>query len=165
INPTTKTITLTYTKYPSEHSDVLGELFFYAAVDHNKVKIEKDIDLDFKVGHKTKIGGKLHYQGPGKKIESILEKSAWQDGANKSLLQYALAINRKGIDLKEVNVQDRLDDDAKGVQIDQNSIRIYEVRWSWKNGEWKHDNEKDVTTNHQIKMDDDKRGFQTYLGN
>lgn len=165
INPTTKTITLTYTKYPSEHSDVLGELFFYAAVDHNKVKIEKDIDLDFKVGHKTKIGGKLHYQGPGKKIESILEKSAWQDGANKSLLQYALAINRKGIDLKEVNVQDRLDDDAKGIQIDQNSIRIYEVRWSWKNGEWKHDNEKDVTTNHQIKMDDDKRGFQTYLGN
>ena len=165
INPTTKTITLTYTKYPSEHSDVLGELFFYAAVDHNKVKIEKDIDLDFKVGHKTKIGGKLHYQGPGKKIESILEKSAWQDGANKSLLQYALAINRKGIDLKEVNVQDRLDDDAKGVQIDQNSIRIYEVRWSWKNGEWKHDNDKDVTTNHQIKMDDDKRGFQTYLGN
>lgn len=165
INPTTKTITLTYTKYPSEHSDVLGELFFYAAVDHNKVKIEKDIDLDFKVGHKTKIGGKLHYQGPGKKIESVLEKSAWQDGANKSLLQYALAINRKGIDLKEVNVQDRLDDDAKGIQIDQNSIRIYEVRWSWKNGEWKHDNEKDVTTNHQIKMDDDKRGFQTYLGN
>ncbi|WP_247906671.1 Spy0128 family protein [Streptococcus anginosus] len=165
INPTTKTITLTYTKYPSEHSDVLGELFFYAAVDHNKVKIEKDIDLDFKVGHKTKIGGKLHYQGPGKKIESILEKSAWQDGANKSLLQYALAINRKGIDLKEVNVQDRLDDDAKGIQIDQSSIRIYEVRWSWKNGEWKHDNEKDVTTNHQIKMDDDKRGFQTYLGN
>lgn len=117
INPTTKTITLTYTKYPSEHSDVLGELFFYAAVDHNKVKIEKDIDLDFKVGHKTKIGGKLHYQGPGKKIESILEKSAWQDGANKSLLQYALAINRKGLDLKEVNVQDRLDDDAKGIQI------------------------------------------------
>lgn len=165
INPTTKTITLTYIKYPSEHSDVLGELFFYAAVDHNKVKIEKDIDLDFKVGHKTKIGGKLHYQGPGKKIESILEKSAWQDGANKSLLQYALAINRKGIDLKEVNVQDRLDDDAKGIQIDQSSIRIYEVRWSWKNGEWKHDNEKDVTTNHQIKMDDDKRGFQTYLGN
>lgn len=165
INPTTKTITLTYTKYPSEHSDVLGELFFYAAVDHNKVKIEKDIDLDFKVGHKTKIGGKLHYQGPGKKIESVLEKSAWQDGANKSLLQYALAINRKGIDLKEVNVQDRLDDDAKGIQIDQNSIRIYEVRWSWKNGEWKHDNDKDVTTNHQIKMDDDKRGFQTYLGN
>ncbi|MCY7210480.1 FctA domain-containing protein [Streptococcus sp. IsoGale021] len=165
INPTTKTITLTYTKYPSEHSDVLGELFFYAAVDHNKVKIEKDIDLDFKVGHKTKIGGKLHYQGPGKKIESILEKSAWQDGANKSLLQYALAINRKGLDLKEVNVQDRLDDDAKGIQIDQSSIRIYEVRWSWKNGEWKHDNEKDVTTNHQIKMDDDKRGFQTHLGN
>lgn len=165
INPTTKTITLTYTKYPSEHSDVLGELFFYAAVDHNKVKIEKDIDLDFKVGHKTKIGGKLHYQGPGKKIESILEKSAWQDGANKSLLQYALAINRKGIDLKEVNVQDRLDDDAKGIQIDQSSIRIYEVRWSWKNGEWKYDNEKDVTTNHQIKMDDDKRGFQTHLGN
>ena len=165
INPTTKTITLTYTKYPSEHSDVLGELFFYAAVDHNKVKIEKDIDLDFKVGHKTKIGGKLHYQGPGKKIESILEKSAWQDGANKSLLQYALAINRKGIDLKEVNIQDRLDDDAKGIQIDQSSIRIYEVRWSWKNGEWKHDNEKDVTTNHQIKMDDDKRGFQTHLGN
>ncbi|WP_260843547.1 Spy0128 family protein [Streptococcus constellatus] len=165
INPTTKTITLTYTKYPSEHSDVLGELFFYAAVDHNKVKIEKDIDLDFKVGHKTKIGGKLHYQGPGKKSESILEKSAWQDGANKSLLQYALAINRKGVDLKEVNVQDRLDDDTKGIQIDQNSIRIYEVRWSWENGEWKHDNEKDVTTNHQIKMDDDKRGFQTYLGN
>ena len=165
INPTTKTITLTYTKYPSEHSDVLGELFFYAAVDHNKVKIEKDIDLDFKVGHKTKIDGKLHYQGPGKKIESILEKSAWQDGANKSLLQYALAINRKGIDLKEVNIQDRLDDDAKGIQIDQSSIRIYEVRWSWKNGEWKHDNEKDVTTNHQIKMDDDKRGFQTHLGN
>lgn len=53
IDATTKTITLTYTKYPSEHSDVSGELFFYAAVDHNKVRTEQDLDLQFNIGHKV----------------------------------------------------------------------------------------------------------------
>jgi len=165
IDATTKTITLTYTKYPSEHSDVSGELFFYAAVDHNKVRTEQDLDLQFNIGHKVIPGGKLHYRGPGKKTETIIEKSAWQDEKDKSLFHFVVAINRKGENLTDVNVQDRLDDAyGYGAEIKRDSIRIYEVKWYWDNGEWKHNNDKDVTDTYQVKMDNDNRGFQVKLG-
>ena len=165
IDATAKTITLTYTKYPSQHSDVSGELFFYAAVDHTKVKQETDLNLEFKVGHKTIIGGKLHYQGPGKKTETLIEKSAWQDATDKSLFHFVIAVNRKGDNLTDVKIQDRLDDSTYGVQIVPGSVRILQVEWYWENGEWKHKNDKDVTAQHPVTMDADNRGFQTSLGN
>ncbi|RSJ23205.1 Bone sialoprotein-binding protein precursor [Streptococcus intermedius] len=165
IDATAKTITLTYTKYPSQHSDVSGELFFYAAVDHTKVKQETDLNLEFKVGHKTIIGGKLHYQGPGKKTETLIEKSAWQDATDKSLFHFVIAVNRKGDNLTDVKIQDRLDDSTYGVQIVPGSVRILQVEWYWENGEWKHKNGKDVTAQHPVTMDADNRGFQTSLGN
>ena len=59
INATAKTVTLKYTKYPSEHSDVSGELFFYVAVDHNKIRTKTDLELRFTVGNKVIAGGKM----------------------------------------------------------------------------------------------------------
>lgn len=165
INAATKTVTLTYTDYASKHSDVSGELFFYAAVDHGKVRQETDLNLEFKVGHKTIIGGKLHYKGPGKKTETLIEKSAWQDETDKSLFHFVIAVNRKGDNLTDVKIQDRLDDSTYGVQIVPGSVRILQVEWYWENGEWKHKNDKDVTAQHPVTMDADNRGFQTSLGN
>ena len=165
INAETKTVTLTYTDYASKHSDVSGELFFYAAVDHGKVKQETDLDLKFEVGHKTLAGGKLHYKGPGKKTETIIEKSAWQDATDKSLFHFVVAVNRKGDNLTDVKVKDRLDDSTYGVQIVSGSVRILQVEWYWENGEWKHKNDKDVTNSHQVTMDADNRGFEASLGN
>ena len=165
INAATKTITLTYTNYPSQHSDVSGELFFYAAVDHGKVTQETDLDLEFKVGHKTLAGGKLHYQGPAKKTETIIEKSAWQDEKDKSLFHFVVAVNRKGDNLTDVKVKDRLDDSTYGVQIVSGSVKILQVEWYWENGEWKHRGDKDVTDRYPVTMDADNRGFEISLGN
>ncbi|MDK8092016.1 FctA domain-containing protein, partial [Streptococcus intermedius] len=164
INATAKTVTLKYTKYPSEHSDVSGELFFYVAVDHNKIRTKTDLELKFTVGNKVITGGNLHYQGPGQKTETEIDKSAWQDGTDKSLLHYMLAVNRKGANLTDISIQDRLKN-VYGVQIVPSSIQIVETEWYWDNGEWKHRNDRDVTQQHTVKMDADGHGFQVKIGN
>ena len=164
INATAKTVTLKYTKYPSQHSDVSGELFFYVAVDHNKVRTKTDLNLQFTVGNKIITGGSLHYQGPAQKTETEIDKSAWQDGADKSLLHYVIAVNRKGANLTDISIQDRLKN-VYGAKIVPSSIRIVETEWYWDNGEWKHRDDRDVTRQHTVKMDADGHGFQVKIGN
>ncbi|AXI27395.1 collagen-binding protein [Gemella sp. ND 6198] len=167
IDPNTKTITLTYTDYPEKHSDVKGELFFYARVDETRVKEEKNIDLKFTISNDVTISaGTLHYKGPNPKYHSIIEKVGWQDKDNKSLFHYSIAINESEEDLKGVRVQDRLDDNTYGVKMLQDTVRIYKVKWYWDNGHWKHKDDKDVTNNYKakIKWDPDQKGFSLELG-
>ncbi|MGX7112216.1 Ig-like domain-containing protein, partial [Gemella cuniculi] len=166
VNNQAKTITLRYTKYPENRSDVKGSLYFNARVDHSKVKQKQDIELKFQIGNRIIAGGKLDYKGPGKKYETIIEKSGWQDNQDKSLFHYGIAINRSKADLKDAWVKDRLVD-TYGVEVVPNSIKIYKVEWYWDNGEWKHKGDVDVTPNFKsnIEVDADKQGFNIRLGN
>lgn len=73
-----KTITLTYTKFVENNSGVRGKFFVYVRVDHDVVSEEKDIDVNITVGHRVLFAGKIRYNGPPGKYDSKIEKSSFQ---------------------------------------------------------------------------------------
>ena len=50
INESAKTVTLTYTDYPQNHSGVKGKLFFFARINHEEYDNEQDIPITINVG-------------------------------------------------------------------------------------------------------------------
>ena len=146
-----KTITLTYTDYVEQKSSVRGEFFFYSRIDHEVVTEERDIPATFTVGNNRIPAGSIHYNGPPKKYESLLEKSAFQwDADAKNEIRYNVAINRNMGNYKNVSVTDKLGD--TNAKIVQDSVRVYKVSWRWNNGDWARDSTEDVTADFQSKM-------------
>ncbi|HCR8644217.1 TPA: hypothetical protein OPG39_004450, partial [Shigella flexneri] len=95
--------------------------------------------------------GSIHYNGPPKKYESLLEKSAFQwDADAKNEIRYNVAINRNMGNYKNVSVTDKLGD--TNAKIVQDSVRVYKVSWRWNNGDWARDSTEDVTADFQSKM-------------
>lgn len=132
-DPKTKTITLTYTDYVNNHSDIKGSFFFYARVDDNKVQQAEDIDLTLTINNKVVFTNKkVKYRGPNPPYESILEKSGWRDSNDKTLFYYGIPVNRSRKNLGNVIVKDRLANSK--LKIVKGSLKVYEVTWSFKNG-------------------------------
>ena len=124
-----KTITLTYTDYVEQKSSVRGEFFFYSRIDHEVVTEERDIPATFTVGNNRIPAGSIHYNGPPKKYEALLENMG---------------------NYKNVSVTDKLGD--TNAKIVQDSVRVYKVSWRWNNGDWARDSTEDVTADFQSKM-------------
>ena len=162
-DPKTKTITLTYTDYVNNHSDIKGSFFFYARVDDNKVQQAEDIDLTLTINNKVVFTNKkVKYRGPNPPYESILEKSGWRDSNDKTLFYYGIPVNRSRKNLGNVIVKDRLANSK--LKIVKGSLKVYEVTWSFKNGKYEHAGDRDVTSSSDAKLDNDESGFSVNLG-
>ena len=162
-DPKTKTITLTYTNYVNNHSDIKGSFFFYARVDDNKVQQAEDIDLTLTINNKVVFTNKkVKYRGPNPPYESILEKSGWRDSNDKTLFYYGIPVNRSRKNLGNVIVKDRLANSK--LKIVKGSLKVYEVTWSFKNGKYEHAGDRDVTSSSDAKLDNDESGFSVNLG-
>ena len=96
----TKTITLTYTDYAENHSDVSGSFFFYVQMDRDKVDGEETIPLTIDVSGNTVSGGDIHFKGIGEPQKSTINKSGWQlsdlSNGDHTTLQYQLLVNTAG---------------------------------------------------------------------
>ena len=96
----TKTITLTYTDYTENHSDVSGSFFFYVQMDRDKVDGEEMIPLTIDVSGNTVSGGDIHFKGIGEPQKSTINKSGWQlsdlSNGDHTTLQYQLLVNTAG---------------------------------------------------------------------
>ena len=162
-DPKTKTITLTYTDYVNNHSDIKGSFFFYARVDDNKVQQAEDIDLTLTINNKVVFTNKkVKYRGPNPPYESLLEKSGWRDSNDKTLFYYGIPVNRSRKNLGNVIVKDRLANSK--LKIVKGSLKVYEVTWSFKNGKYEHAGDRDVTSSSDAKLDNDESGFSVNLG-
>ena len=75
---TTKTLTLTYTDYPSKHSNVTGSFYFYAYVDHKVVKMKQKVNLQFLI-NKRAIAKSIDFDGIPPAEKSNITKSGWID--------------------------------------------------------------------------------------
>lgn len=95
-----KTITLTYTDYAENHSDVSGSFFFYVQMDRDKVDGEETIPLTIDVSGNTVSGGDIHFKGIGEPQKSTINKSGWQlsdlSNGDHTTLQYQLLVNTAG---------------------------------------------------------------------
>ena len=70
-----KTLTLTYTDYPENNSDVSGDFFFYVRMDRQVVEGETDIPLDFVINNQVISAGSVHFDGYPTPSVSIVSKS------------------------------------------------------------------------------------------
>jgi len=93
IDPSTKTVVLTYTDFVEKNSDISGSFYFYARVDTTVVKEKEKITVEIGVDGKTIIAGDIEYDGPSEKNDDPLLKYGWMDKDDPHSVWYYLAIN------------------------------------------------------------------------
>ena len=149
----TQTVTLTYTDYPETHSGVKGTFYFNARVDYTKVTTRTEIPLNFEVEGKFISGGNITFAGVGAPVNTKLLKSAWQNGNDPQVIEYAIAINRStdAQAMSQVQVLDVLRDPS--VSYVPGSFRIYTGTWAPIPGDWALNNRTDVSASHPVQID------------
>ena len=135
INESAKTVTLTYTDYPQNHSGVKGKLFFFARINHEEYDNEQDIPITINVGSTVIPGPTVHFEGVPDKEPKTFDKGSWKWQDRK--FSYSVNINQKKQVIKNVVITD--EQQNKGVTIDKDSFRIYKGKWYLKNHSWKLD--------------------------
>ncbi|MSS14109.1 Cna B-type domain-containing protein [Lachnospiraceae bacterium Oil+RF-744-WCA-WT-11] len=162
-----KNITLTYTDYAENHSDVSGSFFFYVQMDRDKVSGEETIPLNFDVSGKTVYGGDIHFKGIGEPQKSTINKSGWQlsdlSSEDHTTLQYQLLVNTAGQAIQNVTITDQIK--GNGITFDTSSVVIYKGTWVAEHGDWQLKNEQTVTGNYAISWGSDGSSMTINLGN
>ena len=165
LDATSKTITLTYTKFVENNSGVRGKFFVYVRVDHDVVSEEKDIDVNITVGHRVLSAGKIRYNGPPGKYDSKIEKSSFQyKDDEKNVIRYNITVNRNMANYSDVTIKDAFS--SPNMTFLPDTFRIYKVDWSWNNGDWKWTNAQDMTETfkNQLVVNANGDGFTLPLG-
>ncbi|MDU8037816.1 MAG: Ig-like domain-containing protein, partial [Streptococcus sp.] len=165
LDATSKTITLTYTKFVENNSGVRGKFFVYVRVDHDVVSEEKDIDVNITVGHRVLSAGKIRYNGPPGKYDSKIEKSSFQyKDDEKNVIRYNITVNRNMANYSDVTIKDAFS--SPNMTLLPDTFRIYKVNWSWNNGDWKWSDAQDMTETfkNQLVVNANGDGFTLPLG-
>ena len=165
LDATSKTITLTYTKFVENNSGVRGKFFVYVRVDHDVVSEEKDVDVNVTVGHRVLFAGKIRYNGPPGKYDSKIEKSSFQyKDDEKNVIRYNITVNRNMANYSDVTIKDAFS--SPNMTFLPDTFRIYKVNWSWNNGDWKWSDAQDMTETfkNQLVVNANGDGFTLPLG-
>lgn len=120
INESAKTVTLTYTDYPQNHSGVKGKLFFFARINHEEYDNEQDIPITINVGSTVIPGPTVHFEGVPDKEPKTFDKGSWKWQDRK--FSYSVNINQKKQVIKNVVITD--EQQNKGVTIDISIVQV-----------------------------------------
>ena len=158
---TTKTLTLTYTDYPSKRSNVTGSFYFYAYVDHKVVKTKQKVNLQFLI-NKRAIAKSIDFDGIPPAEKSNITKSGWIDSGK--VLHYQVPINRAGLSFPNAVIKDTLPNSS--LEYLEHTFRIYKGTWTPNSDqEWVLQNQTDVTNQFKSKLVWTENGFTLDLGN
>ena len=162
IQPGARTVTLTYTSYAQNNSDITGNLFFYARINHAEVTEKGNVDLNFVVENKQIPGGSVPFEGAPIPKGNPMDKSGWQLPGQPNKIRYILAVNRRGEQRKHVVIRDYLKDE--GLAIDQSSVSITKGHWVYQNGGWVLQNAANAAGSYNITWDQGNAGFTIDFG-
>lgn len=162
IQPGARTVTLTYTSYAQNNSDITGNLFFYARINHAEVTEKGNVDLNFVVENKQIPGGSVPFEGAPIPKGNPMDKSGWQLPGQPNKIRYILAVNRRGEQRKHVVIRDYLKDE--GLAIDQSSVSITKGHWVYQNGGWVLQNAANAAGSYNITWDQGNAGFTVDFG-
>lgn len=158
---TTKTLTLTYTDYPSKRSNVTGSFYFYAYVDHKVVKTKQKVNLQFLI-NKRAIAKSIDFDGIPPAEKSNITKSGWIDSGK--VLHYQVPINRAGLSFPNAVIKDTLPNSS--LEYLEHTFRIYKGTWTPNSDQaWVLQNQTDVTNQFKSKLVWTENGFTLDLGN
>ena len=105
----TKTLTLTYTEFVENNSDITGSFYFYVQIARNNVDKEEYIPIEIDVSGTTIIGNTLHFIGIKDPTGSYLTKSGWQIAEiSDRAIRYQLYVNTKGEAINNAAITDKI---------------------------------------------------------
>lgn len=162
IQPGARYVTLTYTSYAQNNSDITGNLFFYARINHAEVTEKGNVDLNFVVENKQIPGGSVPFEGAPIPKGNPMDKSGWQLPGQPNKIRYIVAVNRRGEQRKHVVIRDYLKDE--GLAIDQSSVSITKGHWVYQNGGWVLQNGANAAGSYNITWDQGNTGFTIDFG-
>ncbi|TCD54551.1 Cna B-type domain-containing protein [Alloscardovia theropitheci] len=137
INPQTHSATMTYTDYPSQHSDTIGTLNLSTRIDTDNVTTERTFPVVVYVGQDSFSLGNFNYTGfRGESGQSQFVKWAWRtnDDAGKNIIHYAIRVNPLGPYYDNVTVHDTIQ--SQGMSYKKDSFSIHRGNWYFDNGQW-----------------------------
>ena len=115
----TKTLTLTYTEFVENNSDITGSFYFYVQIARNNVDKEEYIPIEIDVSGTTIIGNTLHFIGIKDPTGSYLTKSGWQVAEiGDRAIRYQLYVNTKGEAINNATITDKIASAAFGPMPD-----------------------------------------------
>ena len=157
------TLTLTYTKYVEQHSDITGSIraaFTLNGKGQQQGTREFIIDVN---GKKVNAGSIDVKPEEGDNPNEVFAKYGYQISESKQQMMFVLRVNGRSDDLKQVRVTDRLG--STGLEYDRSSFEVLKGNWRLdKNGQYDLANEENVTARLKPQFDADGRGFSMDLG-
>lgn len=159
----TKTLTLTYTKFVENNSDITGSFYFYVQIARNNVDKEEYIPIEIDVSGTTIIGNTLHFIGIKDPTGSYLTKSGWQIAEiSDRAIRYQLYVNTKGEAINSATITDKIAN--AGFTVLPDSLVIMKGTWTIVHGDWRLENRSDVTAANDVVWNEDG-SFTLNLGN
>lgn len=157
VDPTYKKLTLTYTDFVENNSDVKGSFFFYVRVDHqlvpNAEKIPISLIVENKVVPNDNPQPPVNYIGVREpELYTLNKVGSYNREATNPTLNYTIAINRKPLNIKNAVLKDTLQ--FTNASYDRNSFIVEKGQWVWEDANWVF---KDAQpANYEISYPDDK---------
>lgn len=154
IDGSTKTLTLTYTKFVENNSDITGSFYFYVQIARNNVDKEEYIPIEIDVSGTTIIGNTLHFIGIKDPTGSYLTKSGWQVAEiGDRAIRYQLYVNTKGEPINNATITDKIAN--AGFTVLPDSLVIMKGAWTIVRGDWRLENWSDVTSAYDVVWNED----------
>lgn len=151
VDPDAKTITVTYTKYVEEHSDVSGSLHVTVIVDSRVVKQAQTLHLTVTMGNSTTFNLDFDYTGvTGDSPHEALGKWSYFDKNDPTIVHCRIRVNAKGGNFPYIKVTDTLESDS--VSYIKESVEIKKGKWKLPDGGGYYilENETDVTNQYPL---------------
>ncbi|WEV58174.1 Cna B-type domain-containing protein [Ligilactobacillus acidipiscis] len=163
VDQKSKKITVTYTDFVENHSNVSGSLHVEVMVDTSVVKENKNIPINIDVNGKERYVQNIDYQkSSSNKNEEFAKYHSFDDDKGKTI-NYGLRINAAGKDYKNVKIKDNLE--TEGTTYQKGSFKVSKGTWSINDkGSFVLENKQDVTSKVQINVAKDNRSFSVDLG-
>ena len=150
----TKTLTLTYTEFVENNSDITGSFYFYVQIARNNVDKEEHIPIEIDVSGTTIIGNTLHFIGIKDPTGSYLTKSGWQVAEiGDRAIRYQLYVNTKGEAINNATITDKIA--SAGFTVLPDSLVIMKGTWTIVHGDWRLENRSDVTSAYNVVWNED----------
>lgn len=157
------TLTLTYTKYVEEHSDITGSVqasFMLSGTNQQQGTREVVLDVN---GKKFKAGSIDVVPSEGDNPNELFAKYGYQIRESKQDMMFVLRVNGRSDDLQQVRVTDRLG--SESLEYDRSSFEVLRGDWGFnENGQYLMRNIENVTDQIKPQFDPDGRGFSMDLG-
>ena len=164
LNAASKTITLTYTDYVTEKSDIKGSLFFNVRVSPDTASPSK-VPINISVNNKNIPVGNVNFVVDPGKSDKVLDKVSWNtkklaDGG--ITRDYEVRVNAENKPLTNAIVLDKLSTD--GMSYVKDSFVVKKGTWAV-NSNLKLELKNATVVSVPVNFDASQKSFQVNLGN